>query len=278
MKVSRVFMAAMVAVASAAVAQCSKSPESPTSPGAVSATASGTQALGGLVSADPTLTEIRVCRSASSNVSGNVDIVLVSGAGAVLSPIALTPGECRTAAIDTSTSGGSSISVTDVTAGSVNPTLMRNDNGSVSGPTAFSNGSQLFLNSFHGFTVTFTNTVSTGNEGCTPGYWKQSQHFDSWVGYLTTDNFDTVFGVNFFNPDLTLLEAVSQNGSSNPFAALGRNAVAALLNSTNPGVSYAYTTAQVIDIVQGDGAYAGLTIAQRTALLSTENVKGCPLN
>ena len=32
------------------------------------------------------------------------------------------------------------------------------------------------------------------HDGCTPGYWKQEQHFDSWVptGYAPGDDFDTV--------------------------------------------------------------------------------------
>src|SRR5262245_29821740 len=30
--------------------------------------------------------------------------------------------------------------------------------------------------------------------GCTPGYWKQSQHFDSWVGHSPNDSFEAVFG------------------------------------------------------------------------------------
>ena len=35
-----------------------------------------------------------------------------------------------------------------------------------------------------------------GGEGCTPGFWKQDQHFDSWVGFAPTDSFETVFGVD----------------------------------------------------------------------------------
>src|SRR5215210_35264 len=32
-----------------------------------------------------------------------------------------------------------------------------------------------------------------GNEGCTPGYWKQPQHFDSWVVYSPNQLFSSVF-------------------------------------------------------------------------------------
>ena len=36
-------------------------------------------------------------------------------------------------------------------------------------------------------TATATDSVAVnpppGGEGCTPGFWKQDQHFDSWVGF-----------------------------------------------------------------------------------------------
>src|SRR5690606_20729171 len=79
-----------------------------------------------------------------------------------------------------------------------------------------------------------------GGEGCTPGYWKQSQHFDSWVGYLPTQTFSSVFGWNGFG-NMTLLGVLGQGGGGTK--ALGRHAVAALLNSaSNSGVSYDLTT------------------------------------
>ena len=54
-------------------------------------------------------------------------------------------------------------------------------------------------------------------EGCTPGYWKQPHHFDSWVGYQTGDEFDVVFGVPY---DVTLLQALTTGGGAEK--ALGR--------------------------------------------------------
>jgi hypothetical protein len=60
--------------------------------------------------------------------------------------------------------------------------------------------------------------------------------------------------------------------------ALARHAVAALLNSASGGVDYEFSTAQVLDIVQGDGAYAGLSVEQRKDLLAVANERGCPLN
>ena len=79
-----------------------------------------------------------------------------------------------------------------------------------------------------------------GGEGCTPGFWKQEQHFDSWVGFAPSDSFEAVFGVDVTLraggqntiEDPTLLDALNANGGG--VNALARHAVAALLNASNP--------------------------------------------
>src|SRR5690606_4234097 len=48
--------------------------------------------------------------------------------------------------------------------------------------------------------------------GCTPGYWKQKQHFDSWIGFTQNQDYDAVFGVDAFSPNRTLLQALSSGG------------------------------------------------------------------
>lgn len=116
-----------------------------------------------------------------------------------------------------------------------------------------------------------------GREGCTPGYWKQDQHFDSWKVYSQGADFDATFGVNFFTPNLTLLQALENGGGG--LDALGRHAVAALLNAAaGSGVGYPYTTAQVIAIVRGTGSYSALSVEARKNLLADANELGCPLN
>jgi hypothetical protein len=112
-----------------------------------------------------------------------------------------------------------------------------------------------------------------GLQGCTPGFWKQSQHFDSWIGYTPGQSFNTVFGVTATgNP--TLLQALSAGGGGE--RALGRHAVAALLSSANPEVNYAYTTGQVIAAVQG--AYASGDFQTVKNQFEAQNEKGCPLS
>ena len=118
--------------------------------------------------------------------------------------------------------------------------------------------------------------VTTGGEGLTPGYWKQTQHFNTWVatGYNPSDSFNTIFGVN--DPDNpTLLQALQTGGGG--FDALGRHAVAALLNSAHPNIEYAYTTAQVIAKVQS--AYANpSTVETIKDQLAVENEREADLS
>jgi hypothetical protein len=113
----------------------------------------------------------------------------------------------------------------------------------------------------------------TGGEGCTPGFWKQSQHFDSWVNYNPSDDYETVFGVNA-SFTLTLLETLGQGGGGE--IALGRHAVAALLNANNPDVDYAFTEAEVIQLVQD--AYDTGDFNGAKDELEEQNEQGCPLS
>lgn len=122
-------------------------------------------------------------------------------------------------------------------------------------------------------TVTCTPPDNGGGEGCTPGYWKQAHHFDSWTGYSPTDSYESVFGVDA-SFDKDLLGALQQGGGGEK--ALGRHAVAALLNSASGGVSYDYSTAEVIDLVQS--AYASGDFEGAKDLLEAANESGCPLN
>ena len=134
-------------------------------------------------------------------------------------------------------------------------------------------------------TATATDSVAVnpppGGEGCTPGFWKQPQHFDSWVGFAPGDSFEDVFGVdvtlqvaNQPVDDPTLLQALqAQGGGVN---ALARHAVAALLNASNPDVASDFTTAQVIALVQAAVASGDFETAKN--LLAAANEQGCPLS
>jgi hypothetical protein len=113
-----------------------------------------------------------------------------------------------------------------------------------------------------------------GGEGCTPGYWRQEHHYDSWTGYAPGADFDATFGVNFFNPNITLGQAAWLGGGG--VNALARHAVAALLNSTSAGVDYGLSTAQVIAAVQAAGASGDYEAAKN--ILAALNESGCDLD
>ena len=113
-----------------------------------------------------------------------------------------------------------------------------------------------------------------GGEGCTPGYWKQPHHFDSWpAAYVPSASFTSTFGVNTFGDD-TLVEVLGANGGG--LNALGRHAVAALLNGASDGVSYDMTSAQVIAAF--NAAVAGGDIEGTKNMLAGFNEQGCKLN
>src|SRR6185369_10840368 len=82
--------------------------------------------------------------------------------------------------------------------------------------------------------------------GCTLGYWKQSQHFDNWVGYSPTTQLADVFPNSslYGLGGTTLLDALgfgsNGNGLQGGAKILLRQAVAALLNSTNATVAAGY--------------------------------------
>ena len=123
---------------------------------------------------------------------------------------------------------------------------------------------------FYGFVIVVVELVERGDEGCSQGYWKN--HRNSWgpAGYNTGDNYNVVFGVPY---NKTLLGALESGGGKQ--YALGRQAVAALLNAAHPYIDYYYSEAEVIDIVQ-DGYDTGDLEGAKNLL--EEHISPCPLN
>ena len=121
----------------------------------------------------------------------------------------------------------------------------------------------------------------TGDEGCTPGYWKN--HPEAWAGFTTGQTLESVFDV----PDSLGLDSVSLHsalsfgggpGTLGASQILLRASVAALLNSASSGVDYPLTTAQVI--AQLNAALATLDRSKILDLatdLDNKNNGGCPL-
>lgn len=118
--------------------------------------------------------------------------------------------------------------------------------------------------------------VEQGGQGCTPGYWRQDQHFDSWTPpYDPTDSFASAGFENAF-PGMTLEDVVQLGGGG--LDALGRHTVAALLNAASPGVSYDLSVSDVINMFNSvfpgtDDDYEALK-----DIFADFNEQGCPLN
>lgn len=143
--------------------------------------------------------------------------------------------------------------------------------------------------------------------GCTPGYWMQCQHLDSWAatGYSPNDSFNTVFGVTqYINPrtnqPYTLLQVMGLQGSGNctpdaeqpncslkphgnaignmgcdPVSVnLGFHAVAALLNAAHPDVNFGYTPGELTALFRNN-LHRAAELKDSLAML---NERGCPLN
>lgn len=112
-----------------------------------------------------------------------------------------------------------------------------------------------------------------GGEGCTPGYWKQAHHFDSWSAPYTPNTlFDDVFANAF--PGKTLVQVLGTGGGG--LNALGRHTVAALLNAQSDGVSYELTAAAVIQ--QFNAAYASGDYETQKNAFAALNERECRLN
>ncbi len=116
-------------------------------------------------------------------------------------------------------------------------------------------------------------------EGCTPGYWKQKHHFDSWLdtGFDPNDTVFSVYGALDASVDgLALKNALKLKGGG--LNALMRHSVAALLNAGTGDhhVNSVFTVAEVIAATQlavGSGDYEPTKNA-----FEESNEAGCPLN
>jgi cysteine-rich repeat protein len=116
-----------------------------------------------------------------------------------------------------------------------------------------------------------------GGEGCTPGYWKQSQHFDSWTSPFTPSTlFSDVFENAF--PGKTLLQVLQKKDGSTGLDVLGRHTVAALLNAASPGVSSDLSVAAVINSFNAVFPGTKKEYEALKNIFEDFNEQGCPLN
>lgn len=135
--------------------------------------------------------------------------------------------------------------------------------------------------------VTFYNKAQTQplTQGCTPGYWKQSFHFASWVGFLPSDTVDSIFtGVMPALSGETLLDALQGGGGTGLLGAeriLLRAAVAAMLNAASGTVAYPFTETDIVNAVNtalATGDRDSILTLAATLDSANNGVGGCPLN
>jgi hypothetical protein len=129
----------------------------------------------------------------------------------------------------------------------------------------------LLVSLFAAGTVAASKKDKKGGDGCTPGYWKQEQHFDSWA-VPTSTLINTALETNIFPSGMTLLQALNAGGGD--INALARHAAAAYLNAVSGDVDYGYTLAEIKEII--DDAPGDIEGAKN--LLAAANEAGCPLN
>lgn len=162
------------------------------------------------------------------------------------------------------------------------------------------NAETIDINFFHGAVASYWNGLippppppPTGNQGCTPGYWKQSQHFDSWTGtgFTTGELISSVFTVPAAytingapEGGFTLVQGLSFKGGndvSGKAQTLLRAAIAAVLNSANSNIKFGMSTTDIVNAVNaalatGDG---DTIIGLANKLDGLNNGQGgCPLN
>lgn len=114
-------------------------------------------------------------------------------------------------------------------------------------------------------------------QGCTPGYWKQDHHFDSWpLLFQPEDLFEDVF-VRDVPGDPTLAEALRLKGGQ--LNALMRHAAAALLNAASPDINAEAAFATPGDVVEAFQAAFDTEVYNPTKdAMDAANNNGCPLN
>lgn len=233
----------------------------------------------------PFFEEFEVCKVGSAanfnfTVTDNSNNQVTNGS------ISLTDGECRV--IAQFGGAGADVSVTEVVPAGF--TLDRVDlevitgtdaapvftSSTQAGPTIVDRVSGGTGGGLRGVLATFVNVPlppPSGGEGCTPGYWKQSQHFDSWpAGINPTDLFSAHFDDAF--PGMTLLSVLKQGGGG--LKALGRHTVAALLNAASSGVNYDQTATDVVN--DFNAVFPGGDYQTQKDIFANLNEQGCPLN
>ena len=238
--------------------------------------------VGDVVNNTLTRSEVRVCQLGSA---GNFSVTAPTGNHASIN---IADGECKivaegvgpvkTANVTLNTVSGQTVTSIDITTGVASSALPFPQTTNSSSISDGSTGASGTYGLEHGTVIVYTTRVAPppppgGGEGCTPGYWKQEHHFDSYPAGISPHDLFSAYFENAF-PGMTLVEVASQGGGG--LKALGRHTVAAFLNASSTGVSYDMSATEVVDAFNAvfpGGDYDGLK-----DIFEDFNEQGCPLN
>jgi capsular exopolysaccharide synthesis family protein len=119
-------------------------------------------------------------------------------------------------------------------------------------------------------------TLAKMPQGCSPSFWRQPQHFESWPSlYNPDDSFETVFLGWHGEPVHTLLQALEQDGAGLPY--LMQQSTAAILNAASSDLEYPYRTDEVIAMFQSVFGQEDTTEVEKVAnLFEAANEASCP--
>jgi hypothetical protein len=112
------------------------------------------------------------------------------------------------------------------------------------------------------------------DKGCTPGYWKQEQHWDSWGSYFPEQEFDDVFTCDSTG-EMTLVDALKGKGGG--LYALRRHAVASLLNADAFCCFDGGTPQNVINAYCA-ALSSAMSIEDQKDRFANDNEQNCPLD
>jgi hypothetical protein len=247
-----------------------------TSTGPFKSPTSARFAVGASTNATPELGKVKVCKSASSNVSGEFDVTrtAVGASTGSAADATVAPNDCVIVAEDMGGSGvGSNITVDETSAGFQSVSAVRIDalvaGGTQTSAQAYTDGStSLFVNSFHGFVVTYVNTIHQNGCTYTQGWYKNPKHqwpagnwsnFDgtgvSYLGTLETPPKGNVYYILAHQYIAATLNVAAGSSSSDITQALADAAAYFAAASPNNPLPGTYTKDQVTAIAAALDAY-----------------------
>ena len=246
----------------------------PATPNIVTVPTPGTGAIGTVIHDSATV-------SGGFNPTGTVTFALYGPGDTTCTGTNLVGGMAGFANVALSGGAASSAGFTTAAVGTYNWVATYNGDSNNNSVTSACGAEQVVI------------TKPLGNQGCTPGFWKNPKHFALWTGYSPAQLVSSVYTVPATFADgssgstlagSTLAGALAFQGGSDLNGAaqiLLRASVAGLLNSTSSGVAYPLTTAQIISSTN-----AALNSGDRNTMLNlattidndNNGLGGCPLS